>query len=339
MQKRVLLIGGTGLIGERIQTIAADRLRNTTLFIGSRKKGADNRLVVDVNNPDSLDVIKRERIDLVVLCTIDRMNNVLKFCIRHKIDFIDITKPTESLKNACELAKHEEINSRIVFSSGWMGGIIPSLVSYNNDIMKTKEIGIYIYYSLKDKAGKSSADFMAENVSKAFPVYKNDKPMLVRHFEGREKYEFIFNPKRFDVYYFDIPDVYILNHVENIPNVSAKITYSSAAVTNVLAIMQKLNIFRRMSLGFRKKIFYSSGDGDLTAFEVVAKLEGKNDQRIGFMCGAGQAYLTALSTCLHIERILKGRLPERLYISHQLYDGQKFINNIMKDEHIKIDFK
>lgn len=339
MQNRILLIGGSGLIGNNIKSILKNKLPNDFLLVGGRKKVSENYLEIDVDNVDTFDIIKREYISLVVLCTTDRNNNVLRFCVKNKIDYIDITKPTESLKEAYALARTEEINSKIIFSSGWMGGIIPSLISYNTSAISIKDLKVYIYYSLQDKAGKSSADFMAENASKKFIVYENWKPKLVRHFENPEKYNFIFNSQKYKVYNFDIPDVYILNQIEKIPTVSAKITYNSSFVTKILAIMQRLNIFDRMSLNTRKKLFYSSGNGDNTAFEVVARHTNGTQSRISLLCTAGQAYLTALSTCLHIKKVLNSQLPNQIYFSYQLYQNNEFIDNLKKNEQIKIEIK
>ena len=152
MQNRILLIGGSGLIGNNIKSILKNKLSNDLLLVGGRKKVSENYLEIDVDNVDTFDIIKREYISLVVLCKTDRNNNVLRFCVKNKIDYIDITKPTESLKEAYALARTEEINSKIIFSSGWMGGIIPSLISYNTSAISIKDLKVYIYYSLQDKA-------------------------------------------------------------------------------------------------------------------------------------------------------------------------------------------
>lgn len=336
MQQKILLMGGSGLIGSQIQAILRNNIPSIQLFVGGRKNTSENHLKVDVNNPDTFDSILKEGINLIVLCTSDRQNNILKFCIKHKLDYIDITKPSEDLKKAYELAKIEKIESRIVFSSGWMGGIIPSLAFYNGSLSPTEYINIYVYYSLKDKAGKSSADFMAENVSKKFPIYRNNALVLVRHFEDAEQYNFIFNTQNYRLYNFDIPDIYILNKIENIPNISAKITYSSSIVTRGLAVMQKLDIFKHLSLNIKKKLFYSSGKGDQTAFEIVTKQSKGYSSRISLVSANGQAYLTAYATYLHIEKIINGQLANQTYFSYQLYKEDELINNLKKNKQIKI---
>lgn len=339
MQKRVVLIGGTGLIGGYIQKILEDQSPNILLFIGSREKTQDHYLKIDVNNPLSFDAIEKESIDLAILCTEDPSNHVLKYCIENSIDYIDVTKPSESLIEAYEIAKSKNINSKIIFSSGWMGGIIPALITNNDSTSSIEEIRILIYYSLKDKAGKSSADFMAKNISKAFPVYTNNKPRFVKHFENKEKYRFLFNNQEYSLYNFDIPDIYILNQIEKTLNISAKITYSSNTITQLLAIIQKINIFKMLPLSTRKKIFYSSGAGDQTAFEVIKKDRDGNKSQISLVCLQGQAYLTALAISLHIKQITYKSLPNQIYFSHQLYTGSEFMEYLKKDKQIKIRIK
>lgn len=326
MRKNILVIGGNGLVGKVILRILQARNPNFNLFVGSRQLGkTNNDLLIDVDNPATFDCITDNKIDLIVLCTKDGNNEILQFAIRNKLDYIDITKPTPDLTVAYNLAKanKQQINSRIVFSSGWMGGIVGSLIDFAEpEKHKIQEANIYIYYSVKDLAGKSSANFLAQNVCKPFVVYKDNQPQDVKHFLNSEKFNFTFGIGKRQVYNLDVPDLFILNQIEKVPTVSVKMTYNSKFVTSLMGYFQSLKIFNIMFLRERQLLFGSSGNGDQTIFEVMIKTQDKI-KRVSLQSAKGQAELTAFSTVLHVERMLDETLPGRIYFSHQMHSSQE----------------
>ncbi|MXO07265.1 saccharopine dehydrogenase NADP-binding domain-containing protein [Flavobacterium sp. HBTb2-11-1] len=325
MRKNILVIGGTGLVGKVILRILEARNPDFNLFIGSRQSGKNaNNLVIDVTNSKTFDAITDNKIDLIVLCTKDSNNEILQFAIKNKVDYIDITKPTPELTIAYDLARTMlNVQSRIVFSSGWMGGIVPSLIDFaESDKTKIQETGIYIYYSVKDLAGKSSANFLAENVCKPFLTYKNDKPLKVKHFLDSERFNFSFGIGDRQVYNLDVPDLFVLNQIEKIPTVSVKMTYNSKFITRLMGYFQSLKIFNIMLLRERQLLFGSSGNGDQTAFEVIIKTQNTT-RRISLQSLKGQAELTAFSTVLHIEKMLSESLSGGVYFSHQIHSSKE----------------
>lgn len=321
MEHNILIIGGNGLVGKTIARILQKRNPHFNIFIGGRKGGStDKHLTSDVTDPGSFQVITDKKIKLIILSVNDRSDNVLKYAITNHIDYLDITKPTPALVRAYDIAGKSDINSRIVFSSGWMGGIVPGLAGVlskeTNDI---KGVKLFVYYSVKDLAGESSAHFMAENVAVPFHDYKNDQPNSIRHFLDTETFDFSFGIGKRNAYNFDVPDLYILNRIERIPNVSVKMTYNSKFITWLLGGFQYLRIFNILSLKERKMIFGSSGNGDQAVFEVV--VESKNGQKkLSLQSTKGQAELTALSAVLHTEELLRNPHENNVYFSHQLHE-------------------
>ncbi|MBV8324967.1 saccharopine dehydrogenase [Chryseobacterium sp.] len=321
MEHNILIIGGNGLVGKTIARILHTRNPHVNIFIGGRKEGkTDKDLKIDVTDPGTFKVISDHKIDMIILSVNDKADHILKYAIDHKIDYLDITKPTPDLVKAYDLAKRREVNSRIVFSSGWMGGIVPGLVeAVSDDIGDVREVKVFVYYSVNDLAGESSAHFMAENVAVPFHDYKNDKPVPIRHFLNTEPFEFSFGIGKRDAYNFDVPDLYILNRIERIPNVSVKMTYNSKLITWLLGTFQYLRIFSILSLKERKMIFGSSGNGDQSVFEIVIK--SKNGHRkLSLQSEKGQAELTALSAVLHTEELLRNPHGNTVYFSHQLHE-------------------
>ncbi|UUC44510.1 saccharopine dehydrogenase [Flavobacterium cerinum] len=335
MQKNILIIGGTGLIGSTVYRILKERNPNYNLFIGSRKKrNSDQVLCLDVSDFATLSVIAQYSIDLIILCTNDQHNNVLHYAIANQLDYIDITKPTPDLKEAFSIAgKEKNVANKIVFSSGWMAGIVSGLLQ---DFKGINTVALFVYYSISDKAGESSAHFMAENVSKPFVRYKNNQPVTIKHFLDSEDYTFSFDVGKRRVYNFDVPDLFILNAIENVPNVSVKMTYSSRLVTRLLGLFQSLRLFNLLSLKNRRLIFSANGKGDKTIFEIIAKTSSETIKTT-LKSDNGQSELTAFATVLHIEKILNNPFPDGVYFSHQLYQPDEMKNALLTNKTIKIN--
>lgn len=337
MKSNILIIGGNGTVGKTIARIFASRNPNTHIFIGGRKLGkTENDLIIDVTKPQTFQAILNHKIDVIVLSVNDKDDHVLRFAIENKIDYLDITKPTPDLIKAYDFAKKQSINSRIVFSSGWMGGIVSGLINSFSDQMKDiHTVELFVYYSVKDLAGESSAHFMAENVAKPFVNYQNNTPVSIKHFLDAEPFEFSFGIGKRQAYNFDVPDLYILNQIEKVPNVSVKMTYNSKFITWLLGTFQKIKLFNILSLKERKMVFASSGNGDQSIFEIIVKT--KNDsKKISLQSTKGQAELTALSAVLHGEELLKNNHDSKIYFSHELYQGSSLYDSLKAYETINI---
>ena len=281
-------------------------------------------------------MILENKIDLVILSVNDKEDHILRFAIENKIDYLDITKPTPDLVKAYAIAKNRNVQSRIVFSSGWMGGIVNGLVKtlsgHTNDI---QEVKLFVYYSVKDLAGESSAHFMAENVAKPFIRYENNRQVPIKHFLDSEDFNFSFGIGKREAYNFDVPDLYILNQIEKIPDVSVKMTYNSKFITWLLGAFQKVRIFNILSLKERKMIFGSSGNGDQSVFEIIIKTKS-GTEKLSLQSRKGQAELTALSAVLHTEELLKNFHENNTYFSHQLHQPSLLLEKLKAYESINI---
>ncbi|RLJ33325.1 hypothetical protein CLU97_2806 [Chryseobacterium sp. 7] len=337
MEQNILIIGGNGLVGKTISRILKSRNPHLTVFIGGRKGGkSDKDLKIDVTDPSTFKAILEKKIHLIILSVNDREDYVLRFAINHQIDYLDITKPTPALVKAYDIAGKSDVNSRIVFSSGWMGGIVPGLVNTLSDSGDINEVKLFVYYSVKDLAGESSAHFMAENVAVPFVHYENDKPVSIRHFLDAEDFNFSYGIGNRSAYNFDVPDLYILNKVERISDVSVKMTYNSKFITWLLGSFQYLRIYNILSLKERKMIFGSSGNGDQAVFEIVID-DHSGQKKLSLQSLKGQAELTALSAVLHTEELLRNPHENQVYFSHQLHEPLSLMAQLNAYESININ--
>ncbi len=339
LKKNILIIGGTGLVGKQIAAMLAKELPDSEIYIGSRKAKTDsgNYVKLDVNAPDSLKTIAEKSIQSVVLCAADSNDYVLDYCITHQIDYIDITKPTPELASAYRLAKSRNLQSQVVFSSGWMGGIVGSLAYHLEE--KFELAKLFIYYSLSDQAGESTTHFIAENVTKPFPKYVTGNTVSTKHFLSPYKHDFAFGigPKK--TYDFDIPELFIFHEVEKIPSVEVKMTYDSGLVSGLLHGLQKFRVFDLLSHATRRKMFNASGKGNRIVFEVLVQ-NGVMTKKISLADYKGSSHLTAFSTVLHIKKMLQST-QNGLFFSHQLHAAKEIVAALkaQPEMQVEISFK
>lgn len=337
MEHNILVVGGNGLVGKTIIRILKSRNPQLNVFIGGRKGGeTDHHLKIDVTEPSTFHVISEKKINLIILSVNDKSDHILQFAIENGIDYLDITKPTPDLVSAYDMAKNRVLNSRIVFSSGWMGGIVNGLAkTLAAGSSNIQEVKLFVYYSVKDLAGESSAHFMAENVAKPFIRYEDDQQVSVKHFLDSEKFDFSFGIGSRQAYNFDVPDLYILNQIEKVPGVSVKMTYNSKFITWLLGAFQWIRLFNILSLKERRMIFGSSGTGDQSVFEIIVKTKD-GVEKLSLQSTQGQAELTALSAVLHTEELLKNGHDNKIYFSHQLHQPFSLLEKLKAYETIHI---
>lgn len=338
MNTNILIVGGNGFVGQIIHDLLQKRNPKLNVFIGCRNPKPESKKQININvtNSNSFNVITENDISLLVLCTSDKENNILKYSITNKIDYLDITKPTNELEIAYQFANGKDIYNRIVFSSGWMSGIVSSLLNWAEpDLKNIKEVLIFIYYSVNDASGKTSADFMADSVSKPFKIFQNNKTYLSKYYLKPQLHTYLFNIGKRKTYLFDTPDAFILNKSENIPTIKTRTTYSSKFITWLLYVFQIAGIYNFLSLKLKKKMFANNGKGDKTSFEIVFK-SNNISQKVSLQNMTGQAELTAFATVLHIEQLLNSELKDGIYFSHQIHNSTSFIEQLLTMKSIRI---
>jgi hypothetical protein len=337
MKKRILIVGGTGLIGRKVAQLLHEQEPKPTIFIGSRKedKNDSSVLKIDVNIEETLQTILEHKIEHVVMCVADANDNVLNFCIKNHIHYLDITKSAPELKQAHQIVQKQPINSQIVFSSGWMSGIVGSLITFVEPNTKAIEsVSLNIFYSMQEAGGESSTHFLAEHVAEPFNKFKDNKPVSTRYFFNPITHHFEFGIGKQTVYDLDMSDIFILHEIEKIPSVSVKAAFSSAFTTRLLYWFQKWNIWEKLSLKTRISAFKSRGKGDKIVFDI--ELHTKNgNHKISVLDKDGQSHLTPFATLLAVQEMLNN--PQKgVFYGHQLHNPQRLFEQLMASNKIEI---
>ena len=178
-------------------------------------------------------------------------------------------------------------------------------------------IDISVLYSLKDKAGPDSAEYM-DRLATPFEVTVGGRRERVRPLSDARRIHFP-GGREVKVYRFDTPDQLTLPATTGAQTVSARIAFDSAFTTWLLAALVRSGLWRLISgarfTALRRKLLYNPGPG--AGHDVVIDVAGTDAagrsvaRRATVSDPLGQTHLTAAATVVQLERLLglDGALP------------------------------
>jgi saccharopine dehydrogenase-like NADP-dependent oxidoreductase len=319
-EKSILIVGGYGIVGMQIASILRQRHPTMPLIIAGRdlKKGKEFAETLGYAKSVALDVTKVNQISplngklaAVVTATNDPNNYILLDTIRNNIPYIDVTRWTTRLKEAIIRISGEKVTQPTIFSSAWMAGtaaLLAKKVSEQFSIIDT--IDIDILFSLKDKAGPNSIEYM-DQIGTPYNVFDGGIIRTVKPMTEPKHVDFNsgFSTK---TYRFDTPDQLTLPMGSSAKSVSARISYDDKYTVGFLSFMVRSGLWRIINRPMFKKIrhslLYNPGEGG--PHEVLVTVVGKGSDgldktvRASLLDDKGQTHLTALGSVIQVERAL-----------------------------------
>jgi saccharopine dehydrogenase-like NADP-dependent oxidoreductase len=319
-KKAVLIVGGYGIVGTQIASILRQRYPKIPLIIAGRnvKKAKQFADTLGYAEGVAMDVTKLSQISplhgklaAVVTATNDPKNYILLDTIRNHIPYIDVTRWTARLKEAIIRISGENITQPIIFSSAWMAGtaaLLAKKVSEQFSVIDT--IDIDILFSLKDKAGPDSIEFV-DQLGTPYDVFDGGNIRTVKPMT-EPKYVDFNSGFSTNTYRFDTPDQLTLPMFSTAKSVSARIAYDDKHTVGYLSFMVRSGFWgiinRPMFKKFRHSLLYNPGEGG--PHEVLVTVIGKGADGSHKTVGAsllddeGQTHLTALGGVIQVERAL-----------------------------------
>lgn len=314
----ILIVGGYGVVGQQTTELIRKRHPDVPLLIAGRnhlkslafisKLTNTDFVVLDIEQPDPLGELKPRAI---LALANDPFDHLLLQAVRRGIPYIDITRWTKRLTTAVSRVSGESFQAPVMLSSAWMAGVtVVVAVAACHKITTVNRIDISILYSLKDKAGPNSAEYM-DRLSTPFEVMLNKKRQQVYPCTDPRKTTF---PGGYSakVYRFDTPDQHTLPFTTGATTVAARIAFDNAIATNLLILLSRSGIWGLISndrfTPLRRSLLYNPGKGASheIAIEVVGTDENNNPQTIHatIVDPKGQTHLTALGALIQLERLL-----------------------------------
>ena len=231
--------------------------------------------------------------------------------VRNGIPYVDITRWTERIREAAARVTGESLRAPVMLSSAWMAGIAAIVaVAASRQLKRVERIDISVLYSLKDKAGPNSAEYM-DRLATPFEVTLNGVRQLVKPYTDPRRITF---PGGYTAkaYRFDTPDQLTLPTTTGTETVAARIAFDAAMATRLLVLLTRSGIWKLISgkrfTSLRRSLLYNPGQG--ASHEIVIEATGADESgnprtvRAGVVDQKGQTHLTALGALVQVERLL-----------------------------------
>ena len=241
----------------------------------------------------------------------DPFDYLLMDAVRGGIPYVDITRWTERLKAAVSRVSAESFRAPVMLSSAWMAGIAAVVaVAVSHQLRRVDRIDISILYSLKDKAGPNSAEYM-DRLATPFEVMLNGQRKQAYPYTDPRKTTF---PGGYTskAYRLDTPDQFTLPITTGAKTVAARIAFDDAIATNLLVFLTRSGIWKLISgkrfAPLRRSLLYNPGSG--AGHEIVIEAAGMDGNSNPKTVSAtivdpkGQTHLTALGALVQLERLL-----------------------------------
>ena len=314
----VLIAGGYGIVGSQVAENIRQRHPSLPLILAGRNPAKAQALareltnasttMLDVEQPNPLNGIKPRAILAVVN---DPFDHLLMDAVHGGIPYLDITRWTERLKAAVSRVSGEALRAPVMLSSAWMAGIgAVFAVALSRQLQVTDHIDISILYSLQDKAGPNSAEYM-DRLAIPFEVMINGSWKQICPFTDPHHITFPGGIST-KVYRFDTPEQFTLPSTTGSKTVASRIGFDSTIATNLLVWLTRSGIWKLISgdrfTALRRSLLYNPGNG--ASHEIVIEAAGVDENgkpktvRADIIDTKGQSHLTSVGALIQLERLL-----------------------------------
>jgi saccharopine dehydrogenase-like NADP-dependent oxidoreductase len=318
MPSRILLVGGTGVVGSRVAALLRRHHPDLALVIASRSKEKGDALaaklghaegaIVRTGDADPLATVNG-RIDAVLGLVHDNDDNLLRSAIRRGIPYADITRGNAALSRAFVTAALEAPRAPILFASNWMAGV-PAIVAVNEarTFGEVDRIDLSILFDRNDETGPDSAD-AGGGLAQAMTVREGGAWRTVGPMSSPATVTFPSGRTR-TVFRMNMADVMTIAQATGAKDVAVRIGLDSDAAAKSMRFLLKTGLWGLIQALPSSKSPAHNPKAKGALHELVIEIAGKRDgkpasRRIAILDPAGQAHLTALGA-VHATRTILG---------------------------------
>ncbi|WP_316743249.1 hypothetical protein [Pedobacter antarcticus] len=175
-KKRILIVGGYGLVGSNIAHLIRKKYKSTDLILAGRNPKNGEELAKELTNAETAYLNLDEgfqlslygAVDLIIIAMEDHKNILREAAISNGIACINITELAEEISPTVILSLHENLSAPIVLAAHWQAGIITLVASQVaarfSQITRVDTAGVY---DEKDPVGPLVESQVGSFVSKA----------------------------------------------------------------------------------------------------------------------------------------------------------------------------
>ncbi len=316
-QQRILLVGGTGVVGSRVAALLRRHHPQSALIIAGRNKEKADALAAKLGHAEGAIVRTGDAdplasvggpIDAVLGLVHDNDDNVLPSAIRRGIPYADITRGNAALSRAFVTAALETPRAPVLFASNWMAGV-PAILAVNaaRDFDDVDRIDLSILFDRNDETGPDSAD-AGGGLSQPMTVREGGAWRTVGPMSAPASVTFPSGRTR-TVFRMNMADVMTIAQATRAKDVAVRIGLDSDAAAKSMRFLLRTGLWNLMQALPASKSPAHNPKAKGALHELVIEISGKRDgrpagRRITLLDPAGQAHLTALGAVHATETIL-----------------------------------
>lgn len=319
MSAPILIAGGYGLVGSQIARLFRDRHPEITLMLGGRhpQNGAALAEALGRAQAVPLDMTAERPLDglplpaAILAAVNDPADHLLRDAVRLGVPLVDLTRWTARVRDAALRLSTAPLTAPVVFSSAWMGGVVPLVAAAAmRDLAAVESVDVAILYATEDQAGPNSVDYM-DRLEIPFDVLIEGTPRSVPPLTDGRQVVFP-SGHRARVYRIDTPEQATLPHFSGARTVATRLGFDDDGSTELLRMLVRSGLWNLIKgprfASLRRAILYNPGAG--AAHEVVIEVTGRDaaghalSRRAEIMDPAGQSHLTAIGGLIQLERVL-----------------------------------
>jgi saccharopine dehydrogenase-like NADP-dependent oxidoreductase len=315
----IVLVGGTGVVGRELVKLLASR--GGPLVITGRDAGRAAP-ALDLCREGGVEA-RFEKLDLagdpqavlearaVVTLVNDPADAVLGAALTAGVPYVDIARWTSRFALSVARTAAVEARSPLVFSSAWMGGIVPRVAAALRALFGPLEsVESAVRYAIADASGADSVGYL-DRMSMPFEVVVEGRQTQVMPLSDGRVVDI--GGHATHVSRIDTPEQWTMPATLGVRTASLRIGFDDALASFGLRALQRLGIFCLLSgerfTSVRHGLLRSSGSehraGAQTSFRVDVQTREGIHEHATFVDPKGQAHLTAVGALLSLELALR----------------------------------
>jgi saccharopine dehydrogenase-like NADP-dependent oxidoreductase len=345
MKDKIVVVGGYGQVGQVIcnclgnlfpgKVFAAGRSFEKAKQFASTTYGKVLPLQMDADDSQSVDLL--EEVTLVVMCLDQENTRFVEKCFEHKIHYIDISASHNFLSKVRKLGNNERaLQSTSVLSVGLAPGLTNMLVKQSAKVLdEVHSADIFLMLGLGEQHGKAAIEWMVDNINVDFSVVEEGLKKQVKSFEDGKKTEFPGKLGRRMAYRFNFSDQHALPDTLDIQTISTRICFDSAVITNLIALLKKLGVYRFLQYQvfrqFMINLFLKFHWGTEIYVAKVSAVGLNNNQTVCYECsivGQKEFYITGKIAAFVAKNIYSKKYQPGVFHMEELFQPMELIDDL-----------
>ncbi|MDR6226088.1 saccharopine dehydrogenase family protein [Desmospora profundinema] len=339
MKEHIVVVGGYGHVGQTICKELGEFVPGKVFAAGRNRERAEqfSRATGGMVRPLSLNITETvdpsvlDSVKLVVMCVDQTDPSFVRSCMEKGVHYVDISANHSFLSRVERLHKEASASrATAVLSVGLAPGLTNLLARHAHSQMdQTDAIDISVMLGLGDQHGKAAIEWTIDNLNTEYEVVKGGDRTWVKSFtDGKETF-FGAEWGRKKAYRFNFSDQHALPQTLDVPSVSTRLCFDSAAVTGLLAWLRALGAVRLLKWRpIRNAAVQLFGKMRVGTERFAVKIDAwgkKNQQDVFVEClvqGKNEAEVTAKVAAAVAASVTRSSFPHGVYHMEQLFELQ-----------------